>query len=51
MCVLITYNENLSFGGTFDPAFSLKIVGFCSLVRLLSGLISLVLGLRGSNLG
>lgn len=26
MAVLITYNETLSFGGTFEPAFILKIV-------------------------
>jgi phenylpyruvate tautomerase len=26
MAVLITYNETLAFGGTFDPAFILKIV-------------------------
>jgi hypothetical protein len=26
MAVFITYNETLAFGGTFDPAFILKIV-------------------------
>jgi len=28
MSVYITYNETLTFGGTFDPAFSLTIVSF-----------------------
>ena len=28
MSVYITYNETLTFGGTFDPAFCLTIVSF-----------------------
>lgn len=36
MSVLITYNETLTFGGTFDPAFILKIVQSLAIYDLTS---------------